>query len=146
MGALDFMKNRPTLADRPRGGWEKPKGEALTRLESKTERRISETSKEKVWRAAVWARDKGCCRWCRRKVVKTISLVPGRAESHHVSGRVVRAIRWLRKNGILLCLECHQKVTGKVAEKWKLVAKKTFVVDGVAYADADHPVTFQRAA
>lgn len=83
---------------------------------------------------------------CQRKVRKCLELVNERGEVHHVSGRVVKAIRWDRRNGILLCATCHERVTGKVAEKHLIESKHTFTIDGVQYLNANKPVRFQRVA
>lgn len=99
-----------------------------------------------LFRALVWARDKGCCRWCGRKVRKCLDLVPDRGEVHHLAGRVIAAIRFDRRNGLLLDAACHERVTGKVAEKHLIVASKTYTVDGVAYPNGDKKITFKRIA
>jgi len=94
----------------------------------------------------VWKRDGHCCRWCKREAIKTIELVGQRGECHHVSGKVVKAIKWDRRNGLLLCLSCHERITGKVAEKFLIHSRHTFSIDGIAYINADKPVRFQRVA
>lgn len=58
----------------------------------------------------------------------------------------MRAIRWRRENGLTLCGACHDRVTGKVAEKFLIHSKHYFVVDGVQYINADKPVRYQRVA
>jgi hypothetical protein len=124
----------------------KPKGAEPSRLQAKAERAKADGKAEKGWRRDVWIRDHGCCRWCKRKVAKTLSLVPERGEVHHVSGRVVKEIRWDRRNGLLVCAACHERLTGKVAEKFVLIPTRTFTVEGVAYANADYAVRFKRVA
>jgi hypothetical protein len=119
----------------------KPKGAEPSRLQAKAERAKADGKAEKGW-----IRDHGCCRWCKRKVAKTLSLVPERGEVHHVSGRVVKEIRWDRRNGLLVCAACHERLTGKVAEKFVLIPTRTFTVEGVAYANADFAVRFKRVA
>lgn len=124
----------------------KPKGAEPSRLQVKAAKQTDEAKEERAFIRDVWKRDGGKCRWCGRKVEKRLDLVPERGEVHHVSGRVVKAIRWLRKNGLLLCASCHERITGKVAEKFLIHSKHTFTVDGVRYIDADKPVHYQRVA
>jgi hypothetical protein len=124
-----------------------PKGAEPSRLQVKEAKRKDESKDEARWRKEVWKRDGGKCRWCGREVVKTIELINERGECHHVSGRVVKAIRWDRRNGILLCAgPCHERLTGKVNEKFLIHSKHTFQVDGINYINADRPVRFQRVA
>lgn len=137
--------NLPTLADTPRGGWRDGKPEP-TRLQKKAAEDKDDRKAEAKWRAEVWKRDGGCCRWCHREVRRCLELVPTRGEVHHVSGRVVRAIRWDRRNGLLVCATCHERLTGKVAEKHVIESRHTYAIDGIAYIDADKPVRFKRVA
>lgn len=141
----DVIASLPTPADR--GRCAVPKYAITTRLQEKEAKRLDESKDEKKWRAAIWKRDEGKCRWCGRTVVKSLELRPDRGECHHVSGRVVKEIRWDRRNGILLCLPpCHERLTGTVAEKHLLYSRHTFSVDGIAYLNADKPVKFKRIA
>lgn len=144
MGILDGL-NLPTLADTTKGGWRKDTPEP-TRLEKKTADIRDERKEEAAWRKAIWRRDGGCCRWCHREVRKCLDLVPTRGECHHISGRVVKEIRWDVRNGLLLCATCHERLTGKVAEKHVLQSKHTFTVDGVQYVNGDKPMKFTRVA
>lgn len=116
----------------------------LAEVRTKTEQRIDERKAEAAWKKAVWTRDRGHCRWCRRVCRQCLDLAADRGEVHHVSGRVVRALRWDRRNGLLLCAACHERVTGRVAEKVLMHSRHTFTVDGVRYLDADRPVHFKR--
>ena len=122
----------------------KPKGAEPSRLQVKEAKRKDESKDEARWRTEVWKRDGGKCRWCGREVVKALELRADRGEVHHVSGRVVKAIRWDRRNGLLLCAADHERLTGKVAEKFLIHSKHTFTVDEIAYVNADKPVKFQR--
>jgi hypothetical protein len=143
MGIFDSL---PTLADMAAERAGKPLLKGESRLQKTAREDKDESKRERDWHKGVDKRDKGICRWCGRKTVKTIERIPERREHHHVSGRVVAAIRWLVKNGLTLCCTCHERVTGRVNERFVIVPKKTFVVDGIAYADADKPVKFQRIA
>lgn len=138
--------NLPSLTDRPRGGWPDAKAKDKTRLEAKVEKRSDESKDEKKAKAEVWKLDGHCCRWCKRKVQRVLELVPERAEFHHVSGRVVKAIRWDIRNLILLCATCHERLTGKVAEKCVIVSRHVFTVDEVQYINARKVLRFKRVA
>lgn len=62
------------------------------------------------FRAAVWTRDKGLCRLCGVKVIKTLSLNPRRGEVHHLRGRhVAPEDRYNVKKALLLCARCHEQ-------------------------------------
>lgn len=124
----------------------KPKGAEPSRLQVKTAKAKDESADERAWKKAIWHRDRSKCRWCARKVVKCLELRNDRGECHHIHGRVVRSIRWDARAALLLCATCHERLTGKVAEKFVLVPTKFFAVEGVEYADASHPVTFKRIA
>lgn len=89
-------------------------------------------------------RDGDVCRWCERKVVDCLDRLPERREHHHVSGRVVVAIRWDKRNGLQLCGDCHDRVTGKVNEKFLIHSRHTFAVDGIRYINADKTVHYKR--
>lgn len=143
---MSMFDNLPSLIDRPRGGWPDTQAKAKTRLETKVEKIKDDSKDEKKAKAAVWKLDGGCCRWCKRKVQRVMDLIPARAEFHHVSGRVVIAIRWDVRNLILLCLECHERLTGTIGEKFVIVSRAVFAVDGVEYINARKTVRFKRVA
>jgi len=143
-GPLSFMDGRPTLADLQQQRRATPKGATPSRLQVKVAKAKDEGKEEQRWKRAVWTRDGGRCRWCGRSVRKCLDLVPDRGEVHHVSGRVVVAIRWDRRNGLLLCAADHERITGKVAERFLIHSRYTFTVDSIAYINADRPVMFQR--
>lgn len=105
---------------------------------------------EKDFRREVWFHDHGLCRCCGRKVLKTISRVPERGEVHHVYGRR-GDLRFDARFALLLCLECHENVTGRVAEKWIVEPVPTSVfltLPGIPHdlIDARGPLTFLRVA
>jgi hypothetical protein len=124
----------------------KPIEKGESRLQKTAREQKDETKQERAWFKAIDKRDKGVCRWCARKTVATIKRVPERREHHHVSGRVVEAIRWDKRNGITLCCACHERVTGKVNERFVIESKHTFTVDAVQYLNADKRVKFTRVA
>lgn len=115
-------------------------------MQVKAEAVKDEAKEERAWKKAVWKRDGGKCRWCKRDVKKCLELAPERGECHHVSGRVVKEIRWDRRNGVLVCASCHERLTGKVAEKHKIESMHTFAADGIRYVNADKPIRFVRVA
>lgn len=121
-----------------------PKGES--RLQVKAREDKQDVKAEDAWKKAVRKRDQMKCRWCKRTVVVCLDLIPERAEVHHVSGRVVKAIKFDRKNGLLLCSSCHERVTGKVSERHLVESSHVFTVAGVSYINADKPVKFTRIA
>lgn len=122
----------------------KPKGAEPSRLQVKAAKVKDERKEETAWKRSVWLRDGGQCRWCGRAVRKCLDLVADRGECHHVNGRVVAAIRWDRRNGILLCASDHERLTGKVAERFLLYSRHTFTIDGIQYLNADKPVFYKR--
>jgi hypothetical protein len=142
---LSLKLKIPTLGERPRGGWTQ-KAPAPTRLKAKVEKQKDDAAAERKAKAAVWLLDKGHCRCCGRKVERKPDMLPDRAEFHHVNGRTVKAIRWDVRNLILLCLECHQQVTGVINLKVVLVATAQFVVKGESYKNGRKAVRFERVA
>lgn len=139
--------NLPTLDQQQAIRRAMPKGSEPSRLQRKVAKQKDEAKDERRFVQAVWKRDAGKCRWCGRVVRKCLDLAPDRGEVHHVSGRVVKAIKYDRRNGLLLCAgPCHERLTGRINERFLLVPSRTFVVDGIAYANADHGVRFKRIA
>lgn len=105
----------PTLADVARSPRDLRKGKS--RLQDAKAEQKRELVDEKKFKKEVWARDKGRCRWCGRKVVKCLKRVPERGEVHHLHGRL-GDLRYEERAAILLCLEHHELVTGKVNERY----------------------------
>ena len=143
---MGFLDSLPTMADVNALRRAKPKGADPSRLQVKVAHAKDERKDEAAWKTAIWKRDGGQCRWCRRECVRRRDLAPERGDCHHVSGRVVREIRWDQRNGILLCASCHERITGKVAEKSVIESRHTFTVDQIAYINADKAVRFVRIA
>lgn len=141
MGFLDSL-DLPTLNGLP--GRAVPKGES--RLQVKAREDKQDALAEEKWKKAVRKRDGMFCRWCKRKVIVCMDLTPARAECHHVSGREVKTIRWDVRNGILFCATCHERITGKVNERFLIESNHVFTVDGVSFINADKPVRFKRVA
>jgi hypothetical protein len=143
MGAPSHL---PTLAEMAatRYGKAIPKGKS--RLEVRIDQKPLTVVDERAFKAEVWTRDQGRCRCCKRKVVKgLLKRVPERGEVNHIHGRV-GDLRFDARAALLLCLLCHEKVTGRVNEKIVIVPSKTFRLHDTDYADARAPVTFKRVA
>ena len=135
----------PTMADMDAQRTGKPITKGKTRLEAKIEERPLTKVDEKAFRASVWHRDRKRCRCCGRKVQQVMGRVPERGEVHHIHGRG-GDLRFEPITAILLCLRDHERVTGRVAEKWAIQPTKTVTIRGQVYTDARHPVTFVRTA
>ncbi len=140
MGIADL----PTLAEMQALRRAPQKGPS--RLQLKAAIVKDEKKEEARWKKDVWKRDGSECRWCHRKVVKALELVPNRGECHHIEGRENRTVRWDRRNALLLCASCHERVTGKVNERFVIASNKMFSVDGYDYINGDKPVKFKRVA
>lgn len=140
MGFFDL----PTLWEMDRQRRAIPKHQMVPRLEEKTEKRKSDAKDEDAWRKAIRKRDGMKCRWCRREVVVTMALVPERAECHHLTPREHKPTRLDVRNGVLLCHACHTRCTGRVGgELARVIAGKTFALDGREYPDASGPLNFK---
>lgn len=123
----------------------KPLLKGPSRLEVKTADDKLTLVNERALKKDVWKRDKGICRWCLRKVVKTIEHIAERGEVHHLHGRLGDLL-FEAKCAVLVCLSCHEKLTGKVNEKWFAVGTKFWKLHGVKVIDARAPLKWERAA
>ena len=128
----------------PRKRCATPKYQTPTRLAEKVVKAKDDAKAEAKWKRDVWARDGGRCRWCKRLVKKSLVLMPDRGEVHHVEPREHRPTRFDRRNGLLVCAACHERISGKVNEKFVIVSSKHFTLGGIEYLDADQPVRFRR--
>lgn len=143
---MGFFESLPTMAEVNAVRRAQPKGATPSRLQVKVAKGKDDGKLEKAWRAAIWKRDGGKCRWCHRKVQRVLDLIPERAECHHAVPRENRVTRFDPRAALLLCQMDHSRLTGKVNERFVLVASKTFTVDGVEYPDMTQPVRFKRIA
>lgn len=123
----------------------KPISKGKSRLEQTIEARPLTKIDDEAFKAAVWRRDRNRCRCCGRKVQKIMDRVPERGEVHHIHGRG-GDLRFEPITAILLCLRDHERVTGRVSEKWAIVPTKTVTIRGQIYTDARHTVNFTRVA
>ena len=101
--------------------------------------------RELKFRNDVWKRDRNQCRRCHRTVIRSLEHVKTRGEVHHCHGRI-GALRYETRAALLLCLQCHQRVTGAVNDKLFIIASRGFRLAGSVCIDARHPVRFERAA
>lgn len=134
--------NIPTLAEveADRVGKSFPKGQ--TRLQETVAARPLTKVTDKDFRHEVWTRDKHRCRCCDRQVQQIIGRVPERGECHHIHGRS-GDLRFESKTALLLCLTCHERVTGKVNDKLVIVQTKFVEIKGEKYTDARAKVMFR---
>ena len=142
MGAFDDL---PTLAEVQAARAGKPIEIGPSRLqvrmaEARDERRLNHT-----FRAAVWTRDRSRCRCCGRLVSRRLARVPERGEVHHLHSRIGARRRDVR-TAVLVCLACHERVTGKVDERWAITGTAWFEEDGQPWIDATYPVECKRIA
>ena len=137
------IQDLPVLNGQPRGFHPCPKGK--TRLEERIAKKPLTLVDAKAFKAAVWKRDKQRCRCCQRKVAKVMGRVPERGEVHHVHGRT-GDLRFEDKAALLLCLRCHERVTGRVNDKLTIVASKTFTTRQGTFTDARETVIFRKVA
>lgn len=146
MGVARWIKLELDTVDQvaaARSGKPIPKGQ--TRLERVVAERPLTKVGAKEFKADVWARDKKHCRCCHRKVQQVLGRVPERGEVHHIHGRG-KDLRFEARAALLLCLSCHEKVTGKVNEKVRILGTKTFRMGDGEYIDAREPVIFEKVA
>jgi hypothetical protein len=80
------------------------------RLDDHTEAIRADERELAAFRFAVCVRDGWRCRVCHRRVVRSLALIPERAEVHHLAGRS-KAHRYAVNMAILVCCECHGKLT-----------------------------------
>lgn len=135
--------NIPTMAEVAalRAGKPLTKSSKLDRAHSAADERKEDERKLAIWRREVAVRDKGEDRYTGKRVLKTITLDPNRAEAHHVEPRDNYDTRYDRRNGVQLSMQTHVLVT---ENKLRIVGTKFFTVNGKRYIDCDHPVTFRK--
>lgn len=116
---------------------------AAAAIEKATAR--DERKAEDQFKREVYTRDKGRCRCCDRPVKRTIENISERAERHHLHGRI-GVLRYLARAAILVCRDCHRRLTGEVNDKLVVVPTKYFTVKGQRLMDGAKPVRFEKAA
>lgn len=143
---LDDLDHPPmTMAEVEAMRRGKPIAKGPTRLEKTIEARPLARVDEKAFKDIVWKRDHNHCRCCGRKVQRVMGRVPERGEVHHCHGRT-GDLRFEDKAAILVCLQCHERLTGKVNDKLVAIPSRTFTTRQGTFTDARHPITFRKAA
>lgn len=146
---VPIWQRTPSLNERHGERYAKSKREIPTRLTETTKADKDEKAAERTWRKGVIKRDGHICRCCKRKVVAQLALAANRLEVHHVAPRADQAVRWDVRNGIVLCAECHEKVTshsGKFSLFILQAARFLFKVGQQTYINASKKVTFSEKA
>lgn len=124
----------------------KPILKGKTRTELRAEQRPLTRIDEREFKRQVRERDHHHCRCCGRAVVYVLARVPERGEVNHIHGRT-GDLRFEVRAAILLCLECHERFTGKAfAHKLRIIASQTFTTPQGTFTDATYPVDFEVAA
>lgn len=118
-----------------------PKGKS--QLQAATDEKRLTLIDERAFKKAVWDRDGGHCRCCRRKVIKSMTKSKERAEVHHIHGRG-KDLRFEPRAAILVCGFCHERLTGKVNDKLIIIASKTFRIRQDEYTDATFKLAFEK--
>jgi hypothetical protein len=146
MAVSDYLtctKTAPTVAEMAaeRAGKPLPKSEML-RAEAFKSAERDEKKLEEACKRIVWKRDKGECRHCETKVVKSLAYQPKRGETHHIIGRAFQLLRFDPRNRMLVCAACHERI-----EKCLLfivgTARQMFTAeDGKSYLNADCKLRF----
>jgi hypothetical protein len=107
MGLADL----PTLADIQTQRRATPKHAMTSRLDAKTAATKDDAQQFEAFRRAVVHRDRGRCRVCGCRTVKTLALDPKRREVHHLVSRTNPVTRFDPRNGITVCHRDHRRLT-----------------------------------
>jgi len=134
----------PTLAEVEADRVGKPIPKGPSRLERRTAESKADRRLAQAFRQAVWARDGGRCRQCGGKVVRSLRRQANRGEVHHLHGRGVLALEV--RCAVLVCAGCHEKLTGRMNERWRVVGTQFIAGIDHALIDATYPVAFERIA
>lgn len=124
----------------------KQKWQLTTRLDEAEAARALDDKELDKWRNKVFRLDKLICRCCGTKVRRVIDLVSDRAEAHHIKGREHKPTRYDVRNGLCVCKRCHDRITGAVNDKLKIIASKWFTLHGTRYINGRKPVRFKAVA
>lgn len=138
------IRDLPTLAEVNAVPHATPKHLLPTRLDRAIQNkadRLDDAKKLREWACAVKTRDQWKDRKTKRRVLKTLSLDPDRAEAHHIEPKDDWNVRHDVRNGICLSLATHLAVeTGKL----RIEGTQWFTVKGQRYIDGTAPVHFVR--
>lgn len=122
-----------------------PKDQLETKLDraiaNKAER-LEDERKLRAWALAVKHRDQWKDQKTGRRVLRTLSLDPDRAEAHHVEPKSNYVTRYDVRNGLTLSYENHAKVE---RGDYRIEGTAWFTgEDGGRYIDCTYPVTWVR--
>lgn len=111
---MSIWHDRPALSETVQT--QRPNGKGPSRLEESKadEKRVVITDRD--FKKAVRDRDRMRCRKCGCKVEVTMKRQSNRAEVHHLHGRL-GPFTHEDRCALLLCLFCHERVTGKVNDR-----------------------------
>lgn len=135
----------PTLSEMHDQWAGKPLPKGKSRLQERVAQQPLIVVDDAAFKAEVRKRDHHRCRMCHRKVVYVTRRQPDRGEVHHLHGKL-GDLKFEAKSALLLCLVCHEKCTGRVAEKWVIFPTRQFELNGQKYTDARYEVRFERVA
>ena len=142
MSDTPHLDGLSSLSDRPRRAVPKPTPALVSRT-------AKQQDEEKAWKAVcrcVDERDRFKCRACGRRVQRTLKACRERAEHHHIVPRsIAPTLRFDSRNVLLVCLECHGKLTRHELTIYGAVAH-VFVEDGNDCLNADFPLRFVRSS
>jgi len=138
------IKDLPTLAQLQATPRATPKHELETQLDRAIANkafRLEDARKLRQWAFEVKTLDKWRDQKTGRRVLRTLSLDPDRAEAHHVESRDDWAVRYDVRNGICLSLATHLRVEHN---ELRIQGTVFFTVKGQRYINARFPVIFVR--
>lgn len=146
MSIADFLAKRlPTRADVDAERRRVPNWKPPSRLQDRITEDALTIVDERQFKNDVWKRDLYRCRCCEKPVIRAIGRIPNRGEVHHIHGRG-GDLRFEARAAVLLCLVCHERVTGRVNDRLVVVGSKVFTMRGEQYIDARAPLTFKKVA
>lgn len=135
------LADLPTLAEVQAERAGRPNWKPSTRLEDRVEANTRDAQQLEQWRCRVRFRDRERCRVCGVRTVRTRALDPKRGEAHHIVSRTNPVTRYDVRNGVHVCLACHQQfkkhrlfVTGTPGQR--------FTAGKHSYWDANQPLAF----
>jgi hypothetical protein len=138
------IEDLPTLGQLQATPRATPKYELETKLDramANKAARLKDARELRAWASAVKGLDHWKDRKTGKRVIKTLSLDPDRAEAHHVAGKDDWAVRYDVRNGICVSLATHLRVT---RGQLRIEGTVWFTVQGTRYINARFPVKFRR--
>lgn len=108
--ASELIRALSTLADRKYEPGDLAKFSKVSPSQKADADRKADEKALSTWRRAVQRRDGTVCRCCKRRVSSALTVAPERRECHHIAPRADAAVRYDRRNGLLLCLADHERI------------------------------------